>query len=330
MHINKLKKLRYSFLILAIFTGVCLFSALPSSAQFEGLVAGYTDKFIDFDVGGGAEKSSENKRYRNNYVYEEATINALMHLYWSVGYYKIEDNWAVDEFMRITECDLFRKYFSDEFEWGKIREATKDFIVENRGDFPTRFEFMVPLMFGDYDEKRKAFALQKKYEIDSIRRFEVYAVDYLKPACVPEFKVMHGAPRALVLEFSRPITMLYVPMESSKANRFIKERTEMLQNTYKDRILTTDQIYSTRSAYLFLNVKVFTHGKSLGLLPTLLQSAQMLSILEGYAIYEDINKTKLIYEQTYVTKKSGGKLNVRLKDQYDILREKAKGDGILH
>ncbi len=298
-------------------------------AQLE-FIEGYKDKYLSQDEGPGAEKKySFVDNSTASYVYEVPTLKTLSHLFWAVNLFDLDDDWAVDEFMRYNECDIYRNFASDEFEWAEIRNATRDFIRENKNDFPTRFEFMIPIKLQDYNKKTQAFEVQKKYQISSIRRFEVYATNFRQKTCTDDTRIQDGYPRSLVLEFSRPFSLYDVPMSEKVANSYIKANIEKLKR-YDPSARVKSRMYGLRDAYLVLKVKIFTHGKLLGLNVFKIPVVQMLSILEGYEIYEDRYKQKLFYAESYVTNKDKGKLNIKLQDEYDILLERSEGKGIFH
>ncbi len=311
------------------FSFVFLFGVQVSYAQLEFL-EGYEDKYIDSGDDNSAEKQfSFVDNSTSSYVYETPTMKALSHLYWAVNLYSLDDDDALNHFIQYNECEIYKSFFSDELEWAEIRNATRDFIRENKNDFPTRFEFMIPIKLQDYDTRRGAFEIQDKFQISSIRRFEVYAADYRSRPCTDDTRVIDGYPRSLVLEFSRPFSLSHVPMTETVANDYIKDNMEKLKR-YDPAYRVKTRMYDLRDAYLVIKVKIFTHGKFLGLNAYRLPAVQMLSILEGYEVYEDRYKQKLFYAESYVTNKDKGKLNIKLQDEYDILLGRSKDKGIFH
>lgn len=308
---------------------VCLCFPVNAQAQLEFL-KGYKDKYISDDQGPGAEKKSNSiNNNKTNYIYETPSVKALSHLYWAVNLYDLSDDDAVDEFMRLNECDIYKNFSSDEFEWSEIRDATRDFIKENKNDFPTRFEFMLPIKFGDYKSKRKAFEVQKPYKIDAIRRFEVYATDFRARTCVSDVRLQDGYPRALVLEYSRPFTLTHVPVDQKIAEDYIK-RNKIKMKKYDERIRTKAKMYELRDAYVVMKVKIFTHGKFMGLNSYSLPVVQMMAVLEGYEVYGDRYKKNLFFAESYVVNKNKDKLNIKLQDEYDVLLERSRNNGVLH
>jgi len=308
-------------------------SGIEHDDTFDYMLKNYKNQYYRQDQGPGAKRKDNNpNKAPDRYVYETPTVKALSHLFWAVNMYKVEDDEAIDEFMRINECNIYRTYNPDEVEWKKIRDATRNFLVENKNDFPTRFEFMLPLKLGDYIESKKSMKLQKEYEINNLRRFELVASDYraAKKACVKDHNILKGYPRAIILEFSRPFNLTYFPVDRTQALDYIKEKITFMKKKYPPKVHTKKFSYKLRDAYLVIKVKIFTFGKFLGRGNLEINTVQMMGVLEGYEIYEDVGKEKLMYTQNYVARRKKGKLNDRLKSQYEIIIKRSKDRGILH
>ncbi len=317
-------------IITAIF--FCAFFVTNSvNAQLEFLVDGYEEKYIQDDEGPGVEISSgEEESHNDQYIYESPTVKALSYMFWSLGLYKTSDNNAVDEFLRINECELYKRFSSDELEWGELRDAAKIFIEENKSEFPTRFTFILPLKLADYNIRRQAFELQDDYKIRASRRFELYAKDFDVKPCVREFGVEQSYPRILNMEFSRPFNLTHVPMTEDVANNYIKKTNDLYHKIYEERLRSKDIMYRFRDAFLVMKVKIFAHGKNMGIDRRGRQIIQAMGMLESYSIFADKELAQLFYKQSYVANKKKGKLDMRLKEQYDILRERSKAGGILN
>ncbi len=331
------KRLSIYLLLLMLFIptfSVAYASKVENDSSFDYMLQGYdSKKYFRQNEGPGAKRRSGNVNHTpDRYIYETPTVKALSHLVWALNLYKVEDDFAVDEFMRINECDMYRSFNSDEVEWEKIRDATRDFLIENKSDFPTRFEFMLPIKLGDYIESKGVIEVQDDFKIKNLRRFELVASDYREASdpCVRGHIVAKGYPRAMVLEFSRPFNLTHVPVAKEQAMRYIKEKLNIMKKKY-DRVAQSKKLaLSLRTAYLLIKVKIFTYGKFLGLNYQELLTVQMMGVLEGYEIYEDYGRERLMYSQNYVTARKKGKLNTRLKPQYEILRKRAAGEGMLH
>ena len=298
----------------------------------EDYIIGYEDKFIQHNIGPGAKITSFDERGNliEESIFENPTVQALSLLYWTVGLYKIEDDRAVDLFVFTNECDIYKRFINDEIEWASVREATREYIEANKSEFPTRFEFVIPLKLKDYDERKRVFTVQDEFKISSIRRFEVLATDFNSDPCDPLQPKGELYPRAIVLEFSRPLSITSIPMDASVAKSYIQSTLQEAIDASYDGSPYQKLVYDKRKAFLFFKVKIFTHGKILGLNTYHLNTVQMLAVLEGYEIYEDMAKERLLYSRDFVSSSGKTSLNVGLKEQIAILKEKSEGKGILH
>ena len=189
---------------------------------------------------------------------------------------------------------------------------------------------MIPLKFGDYDELTETFEVQDEYAIKSMRRFQLVAKDANRGPCSTDHSTAHSYPRALILEFSRPFNLTKVSIPQAEALDYIDRRMEHMRLIYKKHELSKQIMHKTRSAYLVIKVKIFTHGKLLGHIMGDISAVQMMGVLEGYQIYEDISKKNLLYSLNFMSVKKRGKRDLKLQVQFDALIAKSKGEGILH
>ncbi len=321
---------------LLTFTTLCL-SLLATPQAYAGfdylgyLDGGYKDKLRDNDQGPGAHIIGElEKLVGRSYMYEDATNRSLSHLLWAVNFYHYEDTWAIDEFMKINECSIYKNFASNDLEWEKIRTATKEFLKKNRSEFPTRFKFMLPLRIGEYDQAKSIFNLQEDYKIQALRRFEVYTTDYSAFPCIQTERVKNGYPRAMILEFSRPFSITSIPISRAGAAEYIKGKREKYKSYLSSSKVTKEGADSTRTAFLVMKVKIYTHGKQIVDPSASMKAVQMMGVLEGYEVYADQKQTELMYSETYITNKSNNKLGQKLEEQYKTLKEWSKGKGTLH
>ena len=320
------------FFLFLLFLSLVLISTAGYAISIRDYIVGYEDKFIDSTEGPGArvlDLDSDGSVVVNT-IYEVPTVKSFSLLFWAVDLYKIEDDKAVDLFAFTNECDIYKKYYSDEIEWASIRDATKEYLLANKDDFPTHFEFAIPLKLKDYDERKKIFLLQDDYQISSVRRFEVFARDFSDKPCIPYINVASTYPRSLVLEFSRPLSILGVPMTFDDANAYIKEKRKNAKLSIGGGSPSMESVYFARNALLVLKVKIFTHGRFLGVNNYRVQAVQMLAVLEGYDIYDDVDRGNLLFSEQYVTKTNKKSVSLGLAEQIKILKAKAAGDGILH
>ena len=265
---------------------------------------------------------------KKDYIYEELSLASLSHLYWAVSLLDIENNEHVDNFLKINECEIYKNYFGSEFEWKEIREAGREFIRKNKDQFPLRFKIVQPLLLRDYDMKRKAFLIDEEFQIMSVRRFEAYAHDANFKACNDKsIKELVGYSRGIVLELSRPFSMSYVPVKPKDAVAYIQDKEALLKKL-PDGAQTEANRYRFRKAYIVFRVKVFAHRKTVKIQRKTL--TQMMAALEGFEIYGDINLKKVLFAKNYLDQQGNVQTSEELAAEYEVLREKSKGDGVLY
>lgn len=266
---------------------------------------------------------------QRQYIYESPSLKTLSHLYWAISYLDIENDTHVDNFMKINECDIYKNFFGSEFEWKDIRKAAREFIMANKAEFPTRFELTQEIGLQEYDMKREAFKIDPGYQIQAVRRFEMQASDSTsKVVCMDRSMEIDGYPKGLLLELSRPFSLTFAPAPKDIAIAYIAEKDEILKK-WKDKGRTKKRIFDIRKAYIVMQIKIFAHRKlvknSVGR-----RALQVMAVLEGYEIYGDVGRKQLFYAKNYVKKKDEQKVSEKLQQEYDIIKAKYKGEGVLH
>lgn len=257
--------------------------------------------------------------------YEEGTIAGFSKLYWRLGKLDIENDEDIDNFLMINECDLYRDYFHNEFEWHDIRKAGREHIEKQKKNFPLRFSFIQPINLADYNFKKEGFNIADDYKILGVLRFEMMAADYRSNICGRNYPIPRY-PKGLIIQLSRPFSLDFLPLSEERAEKFNAERTEdfMKMNSNKQ---TSDLLYSMRQVYLVMNIKLYSYQEDFKTRegPWL---AGFLGLLEGYEIYADQARTELIYAESFRRRKRKSRFEEQMKAEYEarkarIERERA-------
>jgi hypothetical protein len=229
----------------------------------------------------------------------------------------------------INECDIYKEFSANEFEWASIREATRKSIEGNKKLFPLRYEIMQPIKFGEYNKNEKAFEILDQYKIQGIRRFEVAAENFDDSVCGYDKsgygRNVPGYPRSLIVELSRPIALVKVPLSEERAMAFLEEKTKG-KNLEVNAIRNQEQIHDLRDAYMAMKVKLFSYRKDVTLKGAQTKHAEVLAILEKIEIYSDRDKKNLLYSEDYTRKKQTAQSVKLLKK---ALEKKDKRTGLL-
>lgn len=245
-----------------------------------------------------------------NYYYEKMTLENLSRTYWALSKFDPKDDKAIDFFAMLNECDLYKQFSGNEFEWASIREATRKSIEINKKLYPLRYEMMQPIRFGEYDKESQAFEILDEDKIEGVRRFEVSAENFADSVCGYDpsgyGKNIPGYPRGLIIELSRPIGLVKVPLETDLAQRYLEEKTggrDMDVNAVKSK----DQIYALRTAYMVMKIKIFSYKQDVAVRGSPNLFAEVMAILEKIEIYSDRERKNLLYSEDYTRKKKNEK-----------------------
>lgn len=247
-------------------------------------------------------------------IYEVPTLKTLSQLYWAILKFDPADNEAVDNYLMINECDLYRDYSQNEFEWNSIREAGRDFVMNNRKDFPIHFELLQPIQFAEYDLDKKEFDVWEPNKIDGVRRFEVLAEDLFDDVCGQSYGIrIPGYPKGLNVELNRPFSLDKIPVDPKVARAFIEAKQEEV-NQAGTKIYNREDLYESRNAYLVMKIRVFSYKEDEQLHD--IELAKVLGVLEGFEIYGDRDRTLLMYSENYRRKKKRSTMEMEMKKRY--------------
>jgi hypothetical protein len=228
---------------LAIFLLFLLSFVMPVAASAQELLdeqdfnAGASIDFDDesFQPGAQPELNTEESDFvsdepevtiiKDPYVgkYLHPSVQNLSKLYWRMGILKTENDTAVDNYLLINECDIYEKFFKDDFEWSRIRDAAAQMLDENKEAFSRHFKIVIPVDLGRYDMERGGFPLDSKTEFKDLRRVEVGGADNNDRLCGKDFAIEHY-PRNMVLILSKPFNFDFLELDEHVAQAFIIRR----------------------------------------------------------------------------------------------------------
>lgn len=106
-------------------------------------------------------------------VYKRASLQNLSQSFIKLTGVDLNDDRLIDDFAIINHCDIYRKYYGDEFSWRQAREAFRRVIQRELESYPENVYLLGSLTLGRYDFDRKAFMLedQNKFERTGVFRF---------------------------------------------------------------------------------------------------------------------------------------------------------------
>ncbi|MEA1937643.1 MAG: DUF4852 domain-containing protein [Pseudomonadota bacterium] len=127
-----------------------------------------------------------------------------------------DDPLVVDEYMCLTECDIYQKYYSNDFEWRSIRSTMRKTIIEQTAAFDPTFYILGSMILGRYDFDHEAFDIDPKTSLERIGSIVLVKQD--KNACGVE---LANFPQSYKAKLTRSINLTEIPMDKDSARDFV-------------------------------------------------------------------------------------------------------------
>jgi len=205
----------------------------------------------------------------------------------------------IDDYGRIVECKIYQKYYSNDFEWQKVRAALRESIKQNIATFPTSYKFDTVLQLDRYDFKDNLYRFTDKTAQASSNVFSVKARD--EETCTFQYSYQHFPPMIYKFVLDRPLKLQGIPI-GAKDGELLLQR--MLDAKNEDRLIYAR--FNLRVSYIAPIVpkdrdQRSAAKKALG--PMVTQEVtdddvSMDSRVDSIEYYEDKDRTKLIYSFT--------------------------------
>ena len=226
-------------------------------------------------------------------MYSEPSLENISKLYWKKNVLKEENDDAIDNFLRINECEMYEKFFDDDFEWQRIRDAAREMLTDAKADFSYKFKMIVPIDLGRYDMLRKGFPLINKTAFKDLRRIEIGGNSNGSEVCGKE-GIIDYYPRNLILILNKPFSYEFIELDEHIAQAYIirqkydpVKRPRELQNKHFDRLAFA------RVRITFSEYQGVTRGSDNFPL------AIMFGKLDGIDIFEDADEKRMLTSFTY-------------------------------
>lgn len=243
--------------------------------------------------------------------YIKPTYERLSQLYWALAMLDLKDDQAIDGYLKLHECDLYKQFYARDFELNELRKVARESIEHNLDSFPTKFEIFMPVGLERYDIANKEFQISDGSQFVESKKLEVSRNELSRRICgesdIPQY------PRNFILYFNRPFSLKAIPMSPGTAQEIIDFADEENKKLGKGKNVEFKH-YSSMGRIVFLRLKVtLSQYKEMQDNYSDLSVPVIFATIDGYQIYFDQERTHLIYDQEIETTR---KLE-RLKDVSD-------------
>ncbi|HPF79151.1 MAG TPA: DUF4852 domain-containing protein [Alphaproteobacteria bacterium] len=266
------------------------FVAAPD-ITFDSTSEDETDDEFGKDFAEDEEVTVMEDKYAGQYV--EPTLQNISKLYWKKGALVESNDTAIDNYMLINECDIYEKFYKDDFEWQRIREAGREMLKENKANFSQKFKMVVPIDLGRYDMMRKGFPLINKTAFKDLRRVEIGGNSNRQRVCGVD-NIIENYPRNLILILNKPFSYEFVQLDEHVAQAFIiRRKYEKIVRPKELENKTYDRLAFARIRITFADYQGETRGSDNFPL------AVMFGRLDGIDIFEDAGEKRLLTSVDY-------------------------------
>ncbi len=219
--------------------------------------------------------------------YSKITPQSLSKLYWRLHVFDSGDNRAIDNYMLINECQIYQDNVNNDFEWNVIREAVKKVVNDGKKNFPTQFEFFVPVHLGRYDTEQKGFYLVDYTGYEQVRRLEVRSITGMHEVCGKDGEIK-DYPKAVLFVLQEALTYVFAEVDEHVAQAYIlRKQREILDLPPDER-----QRRYERTAYVRMRLNVLEYQGNIRGRSNILAILQ--SELDGVDLFEDVKGERLL------------------------------------
>ena len=178
------------------------------------------------DIGALGPSISKGGKRVVDHTYMQMSYQNLYKLAWGHDAFGIDNVDALNAFLMITECNLYRKFFQNEFEWEKIRIATKDYLKNAQGKAPRYYEYVQPIHMGRYDYALQGFPLIDSNNFKAQKNFQFASFRSGETEC-GEMDIDYDVyPATAVLSVSSPLNLSFIRVPHNLAQKYIEWRAK--------------------------------------------------------------------------------------------------------
>lgn len=157
-------------------------------------------------------------------TYTQMTYETLYKLAWAYDAFSASNEAALNTYLIITECNLYNKFFQNEFEWEKIKIATRQYIKANKTKVPHYYEYVQPISMGRYDYSLQGFPIIDAKEFKGQRNLQFANYESGDTSC-GHFGINKGDyPSTGVVTINSPLNLTFIRIPLDLAQQYIEWR----------------------------------------------------------------------------------------------------------
>jgi len=224
-------------------------------------------------------------------AYSDVSWPSLMRTMVRFNAFDTKDPALIDEYAIITECELYKAFYQNDFKWKQVQDAVRKSIDINIATFPTAYHYDAQMQLDRYDFSSKMFRFAPKSVINNVNTFDIYSVEGTGCGSA-DIKYMPRIFRAVV---AVPIYIDGLPLGEKDGNDIL----QLMTSDHNDSRIITAQ-FNLRIVYIEPMRRTVDRSVSDQLLHYTQTNVPQRNLrldarLESIDFFEDPQKTRLIY-----------------------------------
>jgi hypothetical protein len=138
------------------------------------------------------------------------------------GAINLSDADLLDEYAMITDCDIYQRFFGDDFKWNKVRGLIRDSVRANISTFPISYHYDAKLKLDRYDFNEKVFSFSDETSVHNINAFTILHRDESKCGKAR----IHYLPLYYRTVLDSPVTVPGLPLSEPDARALLKRMND--------------------------------------------------------------------------------------------------------
>lgn len=211
------------------------------------------------------------------------------------GALDLQDDNLLDEYAAVTDCDIYKFYFKDDFKWNAIRKKIRDSADLKMTTYSAHYYFYTVLKLEHYDFDKKIYRFTPATTINNVNVFKLFGYP-TQNYCDRHIRYIPAAFQAVT---DVPFTLAGLPLAPADAQALLRQM-EADKNVDHAVIVKFDMTITYIGRLLKLATGVGASSRQVKYSQTFDDSKGPIVLrldarLDSVEFYEDVAMTKLVY-----------------------------------
>ncbi len=146
-----------------------------------------------------------------------------------LGGYDINDTRVADAYGELLYCDLYTKYFSNDFEWNNVRRNIVNRVLQKKEMYRVQYEYQGLVKLDRYSFEKQVFPLSAQTRMSNVGSLQLVSETEARqvPCIQQKEKYSLFFPLSIYLRFPRPINLTELKLPPDEAEILLNKLKAM-------------------------------------------------------------------------------------------------------